>query len=348
MDPGLVTEHVAKTARHTSFYLQSGPADGPLVIFCHGWPELSLSWRHVLPVLGGAGFCCAAPDMRGYGRSSVYTTREAYALENMVQDMLELLDALGRRSAVWVGHDWGAPVVWALAAHHPERCLAVASLCVPYATVERGLEELAKLVNRKLYPAEQFPLGQWEYMGFYEEHFEQAVAQAEANVDNTVKALFRAGTPEAISQPSGTAFVRISGGWFGAKGAAAPDLPRDARVLSEQDLATYASALRRNGFFGPDAWYMNHRANAEYARRSVKGGVLEMPVLFIGAEYDATCAWRDLKAPMEKLCRHLSVATVEAGHWAAQERPREVNAALLAWEVPRHWPGSGAASRSKL
>ena len=46
-----VTEHVAKTERHTTFYLACGAQDAPLIIFVHGWPELSVSWRHQLPAL---------------------------------------------------------------------------------------------------------------------------------------------------------------------------------------------------------------------------------------------------------------------------------------------------------
>jgi pimeloyl-ACP methyl ester carboxylesterase len=65
-----VTEHFMKTARHASFYLASGPETGPLIIFVHGWPELSHSWRHQLRCFGALGFRCVAPDMRGYGRSS--------------------------------------------------------------------------------------------------------------------------------------------------------------------------------------------------------------------------------------------------------------------------------------
>src|SRR5215813_1860303 len=99
--PVAVTEHTAKSARHTSFYLASGPEDGPLIVFVHGWPELSISWRHQLPVFGGMGFRAIAPDMRGYGRSSVYKSHGDYALENTVADMMELLDSLGGRKAVW-------------------------------------------------------------------------------------------------------------------------------------------------------------------------------------------------------------------------------------------------------
>jgi len=119
-----VTEHTVKTDRHTTGYLACGPQDGPLLVFCHGWPELSLSWRHQLPAFAALGFRCVAPDMRGYGRSSTYTRHEDFAQELIVQDMLELLASLGRAPgqdrAVWIGHDWGSPVVWNMAAHHPD------------------------------------------------------------------------------------------------------------------------------------------------------------------------------------------------------------------------------------
>ena len=86
-----LTEHTLKTDRHTTFYLAAGPEDGPLVIFVHGWPELSISWRHQLPALAALGFRAIAPDMRGYGRSSVYSQHGNYAQEHIVRDMLELL-----------------------------------------------------------------------------------------------------------------------------------------------------------------------------------------------------------------------------------------------------------------
>src|SRR5438105_300165 len=112
-----VTEHTAKSARHATFYLASGAKDATPIVFVHGWPELSISWRHQLPCFAALGFRAVAPDMRGYGRSGVYDTHADYALEHIVQDMLELLDALGQDKAVWVGHDWGSPVGWSLASH---------------------------------------------------------------------------------------------------------------------------------------------------------------------------------------------------------------------------------------
>ena len=106
-----ITEHTVKTDGHTSFYLAAGPEDGPLVIFVHGWPELSISWRHQLPALAALGFRALAPDMRGYGRSSVYPHHHDYAQDKIVGDMIGLLDALGADKAVWVGHDWGLSLI---------------------------------------------------------------------------------------------------------------------------------------------------------------------------------------------------------------------------------------------
>ena len=337
-----VTEHVAKSARHTSFYLACGPEDGPLVIFVHGWPELSISWRHQLPVFGGMGFRAVAPDMRGYGRSGVYDRHEAYALSESTADMIELLDSLGREKAVFVGHDWGSPVVWSLASHHPERCHGVANLCVPYIPAGFAPRNIIPLVDRRVYPEAEFPAGQWDYQLFYEEDFATARAGFEGNIPGTVKALFRAGSAAGEGKPAVTSMVRKNRGWFGGL-AAAPDLPRDERVLTEQDFHAYASALQRNGFFGPDSWYMNGERNIAFAAESKNGGRIDLPVLFAHAAYDYVCDTRRsrLAEPMRAACPRLTEATTNTGHWMAQENPAFVNAAVARWlatELPTVWP----------
>ncbi len=329
--PG-VTEHTAKSKRHTTFYLASGEERATPIIFVHGWPELSISWRHQLPCFASLGFRAIAPDMRGYGRSSVYSRHEDYALSHSVADMLELLDSLGHEKAVWVGHDWGSPVVWSLASHHPERCHGVANLCVPYLPGGFAPENLIPLVDRSIYPEAEFPAGQWDYMLFYEENFEKARATFEADAKATVKALFRAAGPEGKGVPFVTAHVRNNQGWFGPL-PGAPDVPRDASVLTEEDFHKYASALERNGFFGPDSWYMNAGRNMEFAKQSKHGGFVALPVLFLHAAYDYVCATVDtrLADPMREHCANLIEAVVLSGHWMAQEKPVDVNAALAKW-----------------
>jgi pimeloyl-ACP methyl ester carboxylesterase len=337
-----VTEQIARTSRHTSFYLAAGAADGIPLIFVHGWPELSISWRHQLACFASLGFRAIAPDMRGYGRSSIYTRYEDYALEHAVTDMLELLDSLGRDRALWVGHDWGSPVVWSIASHFPDRCYGVANLCVPYVAAGFAPRNLIPLVAREIYPESEYPAGQWEYQLFYEQDFDKARKDFEANVANTVKALFRKGDPRGRHQPSRTAFVRKRGGWFGDSGQA-PERPLDTDVISESEFHTYVAALERNGFFGPNSWYMNHERNVAFAARSVNNGRIDLPVLFVHALYDYTCETVDsrLAEPMRQDCTDVAEVVVSAGHWIAQEKPTEVNAALARWlatRVPDLWP----------
>jgi pimeloyl-ACP methyl ester carboxylesterase len=337
-----VTEHFAKTARHSSFYLACGPESGPLIIFAHGWPELSHSWRHQLRCFAALGFRCVAPDMRGYGRSSVYRAHADYALEHSVHDMLDLLARLGRDRAIWIGHDWGSPVVWSLASHYPERCQAVANLCVPY--IASGIEpaNFIPLVDREIYPESTYPAGQWEYWLFYEEHFDRARATFEADVENTVHALFRKGDPAGRGKPSFGAEVSRDNGWF-AGADKAPSVPRDSDVISDQDLSIYAASLARTGFFGPDSWYMNAAANIAYAAQAKNGGTLTLPVLFLHGAYDYICETIDSRfaEPMRCDCTDLTEVVVPSGHWMAQEQPIQVNAALAKWlatKIPDAWP----------
>jgi pimeloyl-ACP methyl ester carboxylesterase len=336
------TEGTVRTDRHSTFYLEAGAADAPLIVFVHGWPELSLSWRHQLPCFADLGFRAVAPDMRGYGRSGVYRRHEDYALEHAVRDMLELLDGLGREKAVWVGHDWGSPVVWSLASHHPERCHGVANLCVPYIKAGFAPANLMALVDRRVYPEAQYPAGQWDYMLFYEESFDKACAAFDADPRLTVKALFRKGSARGRGKPSPTATARKDGGWFGGAGRA-PDVPRDPDVVTDEELDVYAEGLARNSFFGPDSWYMNAQRNIEYAKRAKNGGVIDLPVLFLHGEYDYTCETVDsrLAEPMRRDCRSLTEVVVSSGHWMAQEKPRVVNAAVAKWiatKCPEAWP----------
>ncbi len=337
-----ITEHVVKTERHTSFYLACGDSGGTPIIFCHGWPELSISWRHQLPVMAELGLRAIAPDMRGYGRSSTHARPTDYAVCEAEGDMIELLDHLGAEKAIWVGHDWGTPVVWSIAQNHPERCHGVAGLCVPYLPKGFILPELVALVDRDLYPEDEFPSGQWDYWLFHRKEPELCRQSFEANIGNTFRALFRTGTPAAASQPVLTSAVQKTGGWFGPNGAAAPDVPLDRAVLSEADACQYIAAFERNGFEGPNSWYRNDERNAAHAA-AAKAPILEMPVLFVHAAYDGVCftATGHLADPMRAHCPRLTEETIKSGHWIAQEKPVEVNAALVKWlakDLGTLWP----------
>jgi pimeloyl-ACP methyl ester carboxylesterase len=337
-----ITEHTCTLGQHEMFYSAAGPENGPLVIFAHGWPELGYSWRHQLPVLGGLGFRAIAPDLRGHGRSKVYERHEDYSMETHVGDLIALLDSLGRERAVWIGHDWGAAVVWSIASHHPERCYAVGNLCVPYAALDSGLDGAIALVDRNVYPADKYPAGQWEYQLFYQENFARAISVFEASPKNTITALFRKWSPDDRGKPAITANVRNDNGWLGGVDVF-PEMPRDDDVISEADLDAYVRALSQTGFFGSSSFYMNHEVNTEYGKSAANDGYIDMPVLFLAASYDYVCECVDsrLPEPMREYCRNLTERTVNSGHWMAQEKPVDVNNALVRWlanDVPGVWP----------
>jgi pimeloyl-ACP methyl ester carboxylesterase len=240
---------------------------------------------------------------------------------------------------VWIGHDWGSSVVWNVASHHPDKTVGVASLCVPYIAAGNSVENRLALIDRSVYPADLYPVGQWDYHYFYEENFSKAQSDFEANIRNVVKAMFRKGNPAAVGKPAATASVRKNGGWFG--GGACPDVPRDPDVITEQDLEAYTAALTRLGFFGPNAWYMNHKANGRYSKQA-RAPRLSMPVLFLHGAYDTTCETVNSRfaEPMRGDCSDLTEVVVKSGHWMAQEQPVAVNAALTRWlaaKLPDYW-----------
>jgi soluble epoxide hydrolase/lipid-phosphate phosphatase len=117
-----IEEHEFRDVDLKTFYLSAGPQNGPLLIFVHGWPGIAETWKPQLSAFAAFGFRVVAPDMRGYGRSTVTSEASDYRLERIVSDMLALLAHLQKEEAIWIGHDWGAAIVWALAAHHPKVC----------------------------------------------------------------------------------------------------------------------------------------------------------------------------------------------------------------------------------
>src|ERR1700761_2098623 len=99
-----LTSHSFRSPRHTTHYWEAGPADGPLMIFLHGWPGIGLMWRAQMEAFARQGWRCIAPDMRGYGASSKPRQYPAYAQAEIVEDMVELHRHLGGAPAIWVGH----------------------------------------------------------------------------------------------------------------------------------------------------------------------------------------------------------------------------------------------------
>jgi pimeloyl-ACP methyl ester carboxylesterase len=327
---------VVETARHRTSYLAAGPTDGPLMIFLHGAPDLSIFWRHQLEFFGDRGWRCIAPDMRGLGESAVPTSIAAYSVREIVRDMIELHDALGGRPAVWVGHDWGGAFAWSMAAQHRDRCRAVVNLSTPYLARGFAVSTMVPLVDRDLYPEDQFPVGQWDYLLFYKENFARAAADFEADVTSTFAALLRAAPPIDLSAPAISASVRRQGGWFGDL-RRAPPMPRDETIMNDDDFATIVAAYERTGFSGAIAMYLNDTDNLAYAAEAPNFGRVTVPSLYIHAGQDPICntVRGRMAEPMRADVDDLTEVVIETGHLTMLERPDETNKAIANWLMER-------------
>jgi pimeloyl-ACP methyl ester carboxylesterase len=272
--------------------------EGPLVVLCHGFPELAFSWRRQLPALATAGFHAVAPDMRGFGASSAPAAVEAYDVVSLCGDMCGLLDVLGEQDAVFIGHDWGASVVWQLATLHPERVRAVAGLGVPF--VPRAPAPPLPIMRRHL--------GEDFYIVWF-----QTPGVADAALARDVRRTL-------------TTSRQWTKQWADEDGLRPPKRPP---WLSEDELGVYVDAFQRTGFTGGLNWYRNIDRNWELTA-DVADRRVEQPAFFLTGELDpvrrfmpaeAMTGWvTDLRA---------DIVIPGAGHWVQQQEPGAVNAALL-------------------
>jgi pimeloyl-ACP methyl ester carboxylesterase len=115
--------------------VEAGPADGPMVLFLHGFPEFWYAWRKQLPFFAEKGFLAVAPDQRGYNLSDKPAGIAAYGIDELAKDITGLIDAYGQKQVYLVGHDWGASVAWWTAIKYPGRIQKLVILNVPHPKV---------------------------------------------------------------------------------------------------------------------------------------------------------------------------------------------------------------------
>lgn len=307
-----------KTTNANNIHMRYAEAgSGPLVLFCHGWPESWYSWRHQLQGVSAAGFRAVAPDMRGYGGTQAPEPIDQYTLHHLVGDMAELVKALGETKAVIVGHDWGAPVAWQAALWRPDLFTAVCAMSVPYAPpgyidVLSALEKLG--IN-----------------DFYLQYFQKPdVPEAELQQDirGALRRIYYTAGGEMMEKDKG--FARLTGGSLLSNTVDPEKLPA---WLSEADLGYYAGEFSRTGFRGGLNWYRNLRRNWELGG-PWRGQPIRQPSLFIAGSRDGVLRFPAAKSQIEAYSTTLpglrgSHILEGAGHWVQQERAADVNKLLI-------------------
>lgn len=342
-----IDEGQVEAAGYRIHYLEAG--EGPLVLFLHGFPETSRSWRLQLEAVAAAGYRGVAIDLLGYGRSSRPRRIDAYRITNAVRIVAETIAALGARQAALVGHDWGAPIAWSTAWTRPDVTTCVLAAGVPFGG--RGIWGLPGSPFGERRPSEIDREIAGPDLIFYQEYFQlPGVIEAEFEAD-----------------PAGwlrDAFYSFSAS---REGSAAPDLAaldaepeaivpllrqtalcqrpgarmRDAfdspkaqpDWLPESELAAYIAEFERTGFSGAANYYrccdLDWELLAQFEDRPVAP-----PAMFVGADRDAPTIWgREVIARMKERVPELHKVVVfdQCGHWIQQEQAERFNEEMLAF-----------------
>lgn len=339
--PGLegIGSRTVRANGHRIYLLEAG--EGPLVLFCHGFPEISYTWRHQLRALAEAGYHAVAVDMLGYGRSSKPAGVETRITEQ-IRTLAGVVEAVGHETACIVGHDVGAPVAWSAAWTRPDVFDAVAGVSVPFGG--RGLFA---------WPGDSFgAVRPSEHEGWiagpgkihYQEYFAQPGALArevERDMRGWLNGLFygtsaRAPLPKVSDIPDAdaalaflreTAIVMTPGEGFADK----LPTPGENHWITAEELEVFVDSFERTGIEAALHSYRTLDLDWEllgpYAERP-----LEVPAIFIAGEKDLPALWGvdAIQRFPEVATRASEPAILEGlGHWNCQEDPARFNAALL-------------------
>ncbi|QDV63067.1 alpha/beta fold hydrolase [Crateriforma conspicua] len=277
---------------------------GNPIVLCHGWPELAFSWRHQIPALVDAGYHVIAANQRGFGRSSCPTEVTEYDIRHLTSDLVGLLEHFGYQNATFVGHDWGAMVVWGLAMLHPDRVKQIINLALPYQV--RGQVPWIELMEQLLGPDNYFV------------HFNRQPGVADTvlgqNTRQFLSNLYRKNLPQRAPEP-GMQMMNL----------ARSGTPLGDPIMSDDELAVFVDSFQSSGFTGGINWYRNLDRN--WHLLADVDPVIEHRTLMIYGD-------RDTIPKSESLCEfvpNVDVIHLDCGHWIQQELPEQTNASILNW-----------------
>ena len=300
--------------------------EGPLVIFCHGWPESWYSYRHQLPAVADAGFKAVAYDVRGYGESDKPYEVEAYTMRNMTNDVIGIIDALGYDTAITIGHDWGGPIALNTAALNEDRITATGTLSVPF--TGRGPMPTLDLW-KEIYKDRFFYQLYFQKEGIAEEEFESNLSKSlfmtYTNSDGRgMKFNFEKGQSGLVTEKTkdstfleGMEIFKDFPNWF-----------------TKEDLDYFVSQFEMSGLRGP---FNRYRAqNIDWHEiPELEGKILEQPAFFVTGTLDPVNFFvptdQSLTERIKPNYKNLLFAEeLEGiGHWTQQEAPEEVNNFIL-------------------
>lgn len=310
--------HIVETDNLPLHVLEKG--EGPLVLLVHGFPDLAIGWHHQIEALARAGYHVVAPDMRGYGRTGGPDEVEAYAITELVGDLVALVAALGQDQAVIVGHDWGSAVSWHAALLRPDIFKAVMGMAVPFQP-RRGKGPPTKVMR---YLAQKNGEDEIYLAAFLSD---MAHLIMDADPQTALRKMFwsfdgaTSDTDQATGRiPRGQNFISVI-----------PDRATLPPWMSPAHFAAYVATFEETGFERAVHWYRNIDANWAQTRW-LQGCKITVPSAFLVGERDPVRRYAGHhEAELQDWLTDLRGMTIvpEAGHWVQQEKPEAVNEAIL-------------------
>jgi pimeloyl-ACP methyl ester carboxylesterase len=292
--------------------------EGPAVVLCHGFPELAYSWRKQYQPLVNAGFHAIVPDQRGYGASDSPLEAERYDIDHLSADLVHLLDALEIEKAVFVGHDWGGFVAWAMPILHPDRTAGVIGVNTPY------------LARPPMAPTQALSLavgGAAEKMYIL---WFQEPGVAEGVLDANPRLVFEKLMRRSLSLEEMQARIAERGGDMNPFRQLEAMPEHGEALLSQEELEFYTEAFSKSGFRGGISWYRNFDRNWEQ-HPEIGERKIDHPALMITSEWDMALP-PAMAADMPSRCNDLETGMIEkCGHWTQQEKPEELNRIMIDW-----------------
>lgn len=277
---------------------------GNPIVLCHGWPDLAYTWRFQVPALVAAGYHVIAPNQRGFGNSATPADVADYDIEHLAGDLAALLDHFGYEKATFIGHDWGAFIVWSFTLLHPQRVDRVVALSLPY--LARGEMPWLDFMEAAL------------GSDYYFVHFNKQPGVADAVFDadpaRFINNLYRRDEPLMPTGP-GMALIEI----------AQNDSPLGEPLLDDHELEVYHAAFTHSGFTGGINWYRN--LNRNWHLLADADPIVHQPALMIYGLRDAVARSEQLAA----FVPNVEELSFDSGHWVHQERHREVTSAIMEW-----------------
>ena len=293
-------------------YVESGT--GKLVLLVHGWPENWVSWKNQISLISNLGYKVVAFNIRGYAGSYSPKKISSYSMKFFMEDILDIISFFKKKSAILIGHDWGAPICWNTAAYHKNKIDAVVGLSVPY--IKRGKISSIELW-KKLY----------KNIFFYQNYFQKInhpELELEKNIVNTISKIYYWCSAEGYIDKVKTTTNLDSGLLDGIP------LPLNRLSwLKPSELNHVVNDFKKSGFIGSLNRYRaqdldwNELKELDYLK-------IPQPSIFIGGEYDPVRFFiknYDSYKDPGKYCEKYKGTHIikKAGHWVQQEKPKEVN-----------------------